>query len=180
MSWRYGAFELDPTIPPEGVDPRAYLEGKYDPAAADAIQRRLRSAAAADGLPLIDFSDMRVRPNTFAAHRLQTEALAQGRTAQQALADGLFAAYWAEGRDIGDHAVLTDVAAACGMRGARVRDVLTSDEHAAAVRAEEGEAQRLGIHAVPAFVFDLRLAVSGAQPAEVLAGAVRQALAAAG
>jgi predicted DsbA family dithiol-disulfide isomerase len=180
VSWRYGAFELDPTIPPEGVDPRAYLERKYDADAVDAIQQRLRSVATADGLPLMDFADMRVRPNTFAAHRLQTEALARGRDVQQAVADGLFAAYWAEGRDIGDQAVLADVAAACGIPDARVQEVLTTDEHAAAVRDEEREAQRLGIHAVPTFVLDLRLSVSGAQPVDVLAGAVRQALAATG
>ena len=177
MSWRYGAFELDPTIPAEGVDARAYLEAKYDAATVRTIHQRLAAVAAAEGLPLHDMAELGVRPNTFAAHRLMTEALAQGPGTQQDMADELFAAYWAQGRDIGDHEVLIDVAVASGLSEARVRDVLAGDEHAAAVREEELQAQRSGIHAVPTFVLGPRLAVSGAQPPEVLARAARQALA---
>ena len=177
VGWRYGAFELDPTIPAEGVDARAYLEAKYDAATVRSIHQRLAAVAAAEGLPLLDMAELRVRPNTFAALRLMAEALAQGPGTQQAMADGLFAAHWAQGRDIGDHKVLTDVAVASGLSKARVREVLVGDEHAAAVREEERQAQRSGIHAVPTFVLDRRLAVSGAQPPEVLASAVRQAIA---
>ena len=179
VGWRYGAFELDPTIPAEGVDAHAYLEAKYDAATVRSIHQRLAAVAAAEGLPLHDMAELRVRPNTFAAHRLMTEALAQGPGTQQAVADALFAAYWAQGRDIGDHEVLVDAAAASGLPAARVREVLAGDEHATAVREEERQAQRAGIHAVPTFVLARRLAVSGAQAPEALAGAVRQALAAA-
>jgi predicted DsbA family dithiol-disulfide isomerase len=135
--------------------------------------------AAAEGLPLLDMARLRVRPNTFAAHRLMTEALVQGPGTQQALADGLFAAYWAQGRDIGDPEVLADVAEACGLPADRARAVPAGDEHAVAVREEERLAELSGIHAVPTFVIGGRFAVSGAQPPAVLAGAVRQAIAAA-
>jgi predicted DsbA family dithiol-disulfide isomerase len=178
VCWRYGAFELDPTVPAEGTDARAYLEAKYDAATVRSIHERLAAVAAAEGLPLLDMAELRVRPNTFTAHRLMTEALAEGSGTQHAMADALFAAYWSQGRDIGDHEVLTDVAAACGLSAARAREVLAGDEHAAAVREEERQAQQSGVHAVPTFVFDRRGAVSGAQPPEVLAGAVRRALAA--
>jgi predicted DsbA family dithiol-disulfide isomerase len=136
----------------------------------------LAAAAAAEGLPLLDMTEMRVRPNTFAAHRLMTEALVQGSETQQALADGLFAAYWAQGRDIGDPDVLAEVAEACDIPADRARALLAGDEHVAAVREEERLAQRSGIHAVPTFVIGARFAVSGAQPPAVLAGAVRQAI----
>jgi predicted DsbA family dithiol-disulfide isomerase len=117
-----------------------------------------------------------MRPNTFAAHRLLTAALEFGPSVQQALADGLFHAYWAEGRDIGDHEVLAGLAEAAGMPAARAAEVLDGDEFSAEVRAEERRAQVSGIHAVPTFVIDGRFAVSGAQPPEALARAARHAL----
>ena len=179
VKWRYGAFELDPTIPAEGVDARAYLEAKYDAAMVAEIHSRLAGVAAAEGLPLRDMGAQAMRPNTFAAHRLLTVALELGPSVQQALADGLFRAYWAEGRDIGDHVVLVGLAEAAGVPAARAADVLAGDDYAVEVRAEERRAQEAGIHAVPTFVIGGRFAVSGAQPPDALARAVRHALGAA-
>jgi len=176
VTWRYGAFELDPTIPAEGVDARAYLEAKYDAAMVEEIHSRLATVAAAEGLPMRDLGVQTLRPNTFAAHRLLTAALEAGAEVQQALADGLFRAYWAEGRDIGDHAVLIDVARAAGIAAERALEVLAEGAYALDVRAEERRAQESGIHAVPTFVLDGRFAVSGAQPPDALARAVRKAL----
>ena len=180
VEWRYGAFELDPTVPPGGVDARAYLDAKYDTAAVAEIHARLAAVVAAEGLPLRDLSGQAVRPSTFAAHRLLTAALASGPESQHALADGLFRAYWAEGRDVGDHEVLIDVAEAAGLAPGHIREILAGDTHAEDVRAEERRAQESGIRAVPTFVFDGRFAVTGAQPPEEFARAVRRALAAAG
>jgi predicted DsbA family dithiol-disulfide isomerase len=180
VTWRYGAFELDPTIPPEGVDARAYLEAKYDAASVAAIHSRLADVLAAEGLPFRDLAEQGLRPNTFAAHRLLTAALADGAVVQQALADGLFRAYWAEGADIGEHEVLVEIARAAGMAEDRARDALTSDQTAKTAREQERQAHEAGISAVPTFVIDGRFAVTGAQPPAALVQAVRQALAAAG
>ncbi len=180
VEWRYGAFELDPTIPAEGVDARAYLEAKYDAGTIKEIHARLAAVAVAEGLPLRDLAGPAMRPSTFAAHRLLTAALAEGPEPQRRLADGLFGAYWVEGRDVGDPDVLTDLAAAAGVAKGRTRDVLSSDAFAAEVRDEERRAQAAGIRAVPTFVLDGRFAVSGAQPPEALAHAVRHALDTAG
>lgn len=96
---------------------------------------------------------------------------------QQALAEALLSACWAEGRDVGDAKVLCELAAGAGLDGARAREVLAGDDFADDVRDEERLARELGITAVPTFVLDGRYAVSGAQPADVLARAVRHALA---
>ena len=177
VAWRYAAFELDPTVPPGGVDANEYLAAKYDAAMVREISARLATVAAAEGLPMAELSGARLRPNTFAAHRLLTAALdAGGPQAQQALADALLRACWAEGRDTGDHKVLAGLAAAAGLDEAWAREVLAGDAYAAEVRAEERLARESGITAVPTFVIDGRFAVSGAQPPALLASAVRRAL----
>ncbi len=174
--WRYAAFELDPSIPAEGVDARAYLEAKYDTTTVAAIHERLAAIAAAEGVPL-DPEASRTRSNTFAAHRVLTAALEQaGPATQQALAEGLFHAYWADARDIGDPDVLEELAGEAGLGPGVVRRALEDEVYARAVREEERLAQQNGIHAVPTFILDDRFSVSGAQPAEVLAGAVRRVL----
>ena len=175
MGWRFSAFELDPTVPAEGIDLRAYLEGKYGPGALEGMGDRLAQAAAADGLPLLDVRDLTRRPNTFAAHRLMLAALEDGDEAQQALAEGLLAAYWARGADVGARAVLEELAGAAGLPAELIAAALDDESYAEAVRAEERRAAELGIRAVPTFVFDGRFAVSGAQPSRVLADAVRRA-----
>jgi len=179
VTWRYGAFELDPTIPLEGVDARAYLEARYGAASVAAIHERLAGVLTAEGLAFRDLTAHSLRPNTFAAHRLMAAALADGAEIQQVLADGLFRAYWVDGADIGAHDVLIDIARAAGMAEDRARDALTGEQFAIAAREEERQAHRAGISAVPTFVIDGRFAVAGAQPPAALAQAVRQALAAA-
>jgi predicted DsbA family dithiol-disulfide isomerase len=158
------------------VDAEAYLRDKYDVGVVKSINERLQAVAAGEGLPMADPPVGGVRPNTLDAHRLLTAALAEaGEVAQQQLADNLFRACWAEARDTGDHEVLAELATEAGMDGARVREILAGDAYAEAVRAEEQAAHRAGIAAVPTFVFDGRLAVSGAQSPEVLVSAVRRA-----
>jgi predicted DsbA family dithiol-disulfide isomerase len=175
VSWRYGAFELDPNVPHEGVDARAYMEGRYAPDMVEAMHERLARIAREEGLPFRDLGAQSVRPNTFDAHRLLTAALQEGAEFQQALADELFAAHWARGENVGLATVLAAAAAVAGMPIERAEAVLGGDDYAAAVRAEEHLAANLGIHAVPTFVIADRLMVSGAQPSQVLAQAVREA-----
>lgn len=84
-------------------------------------------------------------------------------------------AYLTEGQSMGDHAVLERLAVEIGLPADEVRDVLTTDRYADAVRDDEGTASALGITSVPFFVVDRALAVSGAQPAEVLVELLKQA-----
>jgi predicted DsbA family dithiol-disulfide isomerase len=176
FTWRYAAFELDPAVPAEGVDRDAYMAGRYDPATVRAMGERLAQIARREGLQMADPATLTVRPNTFAAHRLMTAALEAGEQVQQALGDALFAACWSRGEDVGDRNVLAAAAEAAGMDRAAAAELLAGDAFAADVRAQEREAARLGIRAVPTFVFGGRSALSGAQDPAVLAEAARSAM----
>jgi predicted DsbA family dithiol-disulfide isomerase len=176
VSWRYGAFELDPNVPAEGVDAHDHMKGKYPPDLIAEMHGRLAGIAHDEGLPMRDLGAPSVRPNTFDAHRLLAAALHGGVALHQALGDELFAAYWARGENVGLRDVLANAAAAAGLSPERVATVLDGDDHAAAVRAEEHLAADLGIRAVPGFVIADRFLVSGAQPPAALAEAVRKAL----
>ncbi len=89
--------------------------------------------------------------------------------------EALFRAYFQEGRDIGDAAVLAEVASAAGLEGAAA--FLASGEGEAEVRAEDEGFRRLGITGVPSFALSGHVLFSGAVPAERMAEAFRRALA---
>jgi len=99
-------------------------------------------------------------PNTFDAHRLIWHAGRKQR--QDELVEGLFRAFFTEGRDVGDRAVLVDVAAAAGLDKAEVTRFLDGDEGVREVRAEEAKAREIGVEAVPFFSIAGRYAVAGA------------------
>jgi predicted DsbA family dithiol-disulfide isomerase len=152
------------------------MAGRYDPATVKAMGERLAQIARREGLRMADPATLTIRPNTFAAHRLMTAARQVGVGIQQALGDALFAAYWGRGEDIGDHGVLEAAAEVGGMDAGAAAELLAGDAFGADVRAQEREAARSGIHAVPTFVFDGRFGVSGAQDPAALAAAARRAL----
>jgi predicted DsbA family dithiol-disulfide isomerase len=168
------AFELDPSAPAihDGSN-AARLARKYGRTVpeAEAMIRNVSETAAKDGL---DFRLLAARSgNTFDAHRLLQLALERG--VQNAVKDRFFRGYMTEELPIGDHEVLVRLAAEAGLDAAEARAVLTSDRFGAEVRDDEQVARRLGITGVPFFVFGGRLAVSGAQPAEILLRALDQA-----
>ena len=149
------------------------------------MQERLGQAAAADGLPLADLHEIGRRPSTFLGHRLMAGALEEGedpegepvrQELQQRLGLGLLSAYWARGEDVGDREVLERLAEAAGMPAERVVAALEDDLTTTAVRLDQQRAARMGIRAVPTFVFGRRFAVSGAQPPQALVDAARRAL----
>ena len=106
-----------------------------------------------------------VVPNSMDALRLTELARDRGRHAE--LHDRLMAAYWEEAKDIGDHAVLREEAAAAGLEADEVEEVLAGERYRDRVEASTREAYGVGANAVPAFVLDRRLLVLGAQPEEV-------------
>jgi predicted DsbA family dithiol-disulfide isomerase len=170
--WR--SFELDPTAPRrlEG-DLVDRLADKYGMAReqAEASQARLTSMAVEEGL---EFRFDRAQTgNTFDAHRLLHLAADHGF--QGALKDRLFRAYFTEGEPIGDPDTLRRLAVEVGLEPTEVDRVLAGDAYADAVRADEAEAQALGVTGVPFFVVDRRFGVSGAQSSDLLVDVLTEA-----
>ena len=157
------AFQLNPDLPPEGVDRRQYLEAKFGPGAMERIHARLDEAGKSAGIDF-QFDQIQRSPNTLDAHRLLWLAGTRGR--QGALKEALLSAYFLEGRDVGDRAVLADIAARAGMDG-DIPAWLAGDAGGREVREDLMQAARLQISGVPFFIFEGRLALSGAQPPEV-------------
>lgn len=172
--WR--AFELDPSAPRVRDPSQSYAERlarKYGttPAQAQAMIDRMVDTAAGDDLAL-RFDHIR-QGNTFDAHRLLH--LAHERGVQDALKERLLRAYLTEGQAIGEPDVLAPLAREVGLDEREVADLLAGDRCAAEVRQDEALARELGISGVPFFVLAGRLGVSGAQPADVLLGALDRA-----
>jgi len=158
-------FQLNPDMPAEGMDRRAYLEGKFGGkegavrAYAPVVER-----AEAAGLS-IDFEGMKRTPNTLDAHRLIHWAGIEQK--QLDVVDALFAAYFVEGRDIGAHDVLADIADAVGMDAAVVLKLLASDADREDIQNRDKHSREMGVNSVPTFIVASQHAVPGAQPPEL-------------
>ncbi|HSN17236.1 MAG TPA: DsbA family oxidoreductase [Gammaproteobacteria bacterium] len=165
------AFQLNPDLPSGGVDRREYLESKFGPGAAERIHARLDEVGREAGIDF-QFDKIGRSPNTRDAHRLLWLAGNQGK--QSRLKEALMKAYFIAGRDIGDRAVLAEVAAAAGIAG-DVQAFLASEGGQQEVQDDLATAARLQISGVPFFIFDGRYALAGAQPPEVFAQALEAA-----
>lgn len=166
-------FELNPQMGPEGEAIVGYLGKKYGrtPAQIAETQAMIRERGAAVGFA---FGPREWVYNTFDAHRLLHWAGLQGR--QLPLKQALLRAYHGEGKDPSDHDVLVEAAASAGLDATEARAVLARGDHADAVRAEEQQAQAMGITSVPSVIFDNRYLVTGGQPPEAFEQAIRQIL----
>jgi predicted DsbA family dithiol-disulfide isomerase len=170
--WR--SFELDPDAPRlrEGSQ-HEHLAKKYGMPVerARAMNERMTAEGKKEG---IDFDFDRVKMgNTFDAHRLVHLAAESGRAA--AMKERLMRAYFTEGDSVADPDTLVRLGVEAGLDADRAREVVESDAYAADVRADEQRARSFGISGVPFYAIDERYGISGAQPAEVLLGALRQA-----
>ena len=161
-------FELDPNMPAGGMDVAANLKRKYGMSDAQLAenQERIRARGAELGFSF-DFNARSRTWNTFDAHRLLHWAALEAPQRQLSLKRALLVANFSEGRDIGNHEVLAEVAAGVGMDAARAREVLASGAFANEVREAEEFFRRNGINSVPAVIIEKKHLVSGGQPPEV-------------
>jgi len=172
VHWR--PFQLDPTIPPEGKERKAYMLAKFsDENRLKQVHANLVSLGAVEGIAF-DFDAITVAPNTLDAHRLIRWAAASGYGVQDKLARSLFSLYFEQGKNIGDHAVLVEAAREAGMDTAVVESLLATDADRDDVTNEIVTASRMGITGVPCFLLDGKYAVMGAQDSATLADAIRQ------
>ncbi len=172
IAWR--PYQLDPTIPSEGMDRKAYMRAKFgDESRLRDAHQRLEAMGAAVGIDY-RFDAIAIAPNTLDAHRVIRWAGANGAEVQNRLVGDLFKAYFERGENIGDRAVLADAAARAGMDRAVVESLLAGDADREAVAEEAATASRMGITGVPCFLFEGKYAVMGAQEVSTLADAIRQ------
>lgn len=162
IHWR--PFQLNPDMPPAGMDRREYLETKFGgPEGANRVYSAIADAAAEAGLE-IDFGRIERTPSTIDAHRLIRWARVTGN--QTAVVSQLFRRYFREGQDISDRAILLDVAESAGMEREVVERLLDSDADLAETREEDAAAREMGVGGVPTFIVGGRYVLQGAQDSE--------------
>ena len=160
------AFQLNPTMPVEGMDRQAYLQAKFGGAdSARAVYGRVIAEGARESLPF-DFDAIPRTPNTLDSHRLVRWSASQP-LGQTRMVEALFDAYFAKGQDVGDVEVLARVAAAAGYDAPGARELLAGDAERAEVTSEDIRARSAGITGVPCFILDGKVAVPGAAEPEV-------------
>jgi predicted DsbA family dithiol-disulfide isomerase len=174
VHWR--AFRLDPTIPREGVDRKAYMKAKFgDSPRTAAMGDALRQAGDGEDIAFA-FDKIERRPDTLDSHRLIRWSSSTGK--QNDVVEKLFSAYFEEGRDIGDTKVLVSVAADAGMDSELIAQLLSTDDDREVIEREDMLAHRMGISGVPTFIFDNKFAISGAQEPEMIVQVIDKARAA--
>lgn len=157
--WR--PFQLNPDMPNEGAERKGYLEAKFGgPEGAERIYANVREAGASAGIAF-DFEAIERTPNTIDSHRLIHWAGETGR--QDEIVERLFAAYFLNGRDIGDSGVLCDIAGEAGLAADNIETKLAGDEDRHTVSNDHIQAVQIGVTGVPFFIFNRKYAISGAQ-----------------
>jgi predicted DsbA family dithiol-disulfide isomerase len=165
---RWLPFQLNPEMPKDGIPRAEYRKAKFGSIErSQGLDARVAAEGESEGIAFA-FERMQRTPNTIAAHQLIDLAQKQGRGTP--VVDALFKAYFEDARDIGDPAVLAEIAQNAGVSG------WPQQADGPQVAALEEDVRNLGISAVPTFILGRKLGVSGAHPPEALAHAIRQAL----
>jgi predicted DsbA family dithiol-disulfide isomerase len=171
INWR--PYRLNPDYPPEGVDQKAALAAKLGGEERVASAHKMLTDLGREVGFAFNFDAIKIGPNTLDAHRLIHWAVTEDREKQDRIVDALFKANFEEGRNVGDHSVLLDIAEKAGLDRTVIAALLASDADGDLIVAEIEAAQKMGVTGVPFFIFDQQYAVSGAQTPDVIASALR-------
>jgi predicted DsbA family dithiol-disulfide isomerase len=172
---RWLPFQLNPTMPKEGISRREYRTRKFGSWERSLqLDAQVAAAGKAEGIDFA-FDKMERTPNTLDAHRLIWLAEKQG--VQDAVVEALFRAYFTEGRDIGKRQTLLDVVVEAGLDRKRAEAVLESDEGQEALREADELGRRFRVDGVPFFIVNGKITLSGAQQPEAFLEAFRKAMA---
>ena len=170
---RWHPFQLNPQLPASGVPRKQYLENKFGgPERAKEIYARVTTAGKRAGIEFA-FDAIQVQPNTVDAHRLMHYAGERGK--QDEMAEAIFRRYFLEGADLSDRQTLADIAQQAGMDRDEAAAYLASDADRELIEEQDRRARAIGVEGVPFFIFNQRLALSGAQPPEVIVEAMEKA-----
>ena len=159
LIWR--PFQLNPEMPPEGMDRKKYLELKFN--GKDNAQKTYELIAKT-GLKNnihFQFEKITITPNSFASHKLL--ALAHKSNKQTEIVETLFYDYFIEGVDIGNLDELIRIAKLHNIYDKNTLEYLQSNEDTTSLLAEEAHARELGVKGVPCFIIDKEIVLFGAQ-----------------
>lgn len=160
-------FELNPQLPPEGRNRREYLTERFgNPNPFAKGQQQLLEVGRELGIDF-RFESIERAPNTRRAHALAAAALRESSARQAEVIRSLFEAYFTQGRDVGDPAVLIEIGVRAGMSEIQASTAIDDAALHAQIQELESLAQRSNITGVPTFIFDRRQGFSGAQPLEI-------------
>lgn len=162
---RWLPFELNPDLPAEGCDRADYLRGRFGDVNRFAKAQATLQALGAEAGIRFDFAAIRRMPNTRRSHVLIAWAGTLGM--QSEIKRRVLAAYFSEGRNIGDPDTLAAIATEAGLDGTAARAAMDEPRMHASVAALEAQARAWQISGVPTFIFGRRYAFSGAQPLPV-------------
>ena len=173
IQWK--PFELNPTLPEEGMSRHEYVTAKFGAARSKDVYARVTAVGAEHGIAFA-FDRIVRQPNTLAAHSLIELAGhdASDPSLQDRVVEALFHAYFIDGADLTSHETLATIAAGAGLDRTRAEACLADSNKRRAIRDDEERSRQIGVQGVPFFILDRRLAVSGAQGAEALLEAIRQ------
>lgn len=158
-------FQLNPQIPPEGMDRKVYRTAKFGSWSKSLeLDAQVVEVGATEGIHFA-FDRIQRTPNTLNGHRLVWLAGREG--IQDALVEALFQSYFTQGKDISDRSILIDIAQRTGLSSAPVESLFYSGEEVEEVRQEEEKARQLKIGGVPLFIVNRKFGLSGAQLPDV-------------
>jgi predicted DsbA family dithiol-disulfide isomerase len=171
----YRCFELDPSSKRD-ISYNVYesLSKKYGISIDQARANCDNMEHTAQDVGLKYNFDSVILTNTFDAHRLTMLAKKQGLMKE--MTEQILRAYFTDGKHIGDHATLVQLAEEIGLDGRSVREMLAGKEMSDAVYADELQAQQYGIRSVPFFLINKKYSLTGAQPAETFDQALKQVM----
>lgn len=163
----WNAFLLNPDLPSDGMDRRAYLRAKFGgESRAQRVYAAIARAGASAGIDF-NFDAIDWTPNTIDSHRLVRYAQQYGRGGDAV--ERIFRSYFLDGRDIGKRSVLIGIAEQMGLNADKVRAHLNDNGTVQHILDSNARAHRLGISGVPAFIVDGQFSISGAQEPSVIA-----------
>ena len=162
QTWR--PFQLNPGMPPDGMDRQEYLISKFGSSdAAKTVYENIYEEGVKEGINF-NFDLIEVTPNSFNSHRLL--ALAYNANMQEKVLDDLFESYFLHGKDIGDPNILLQIAIKHNIDAEEFKSYLSDQENIEPLANEEIQAKKMGISSIPTFIINKQIVINGAQTSE--------------
>ena len=162
QTWR--PFQLNPGMPPDGMDRQEYLISKFGSAdAAKTIYDNIYEEGLKEGIDF-NFDSIEVTPNSFNSHRLL--AMAYEKNIQERVLNDLFESYFLRGEDIGNPNILLSIAVNNAIKEDEVKSYLSNKDNIEPLANEELQARKMGISSVPTFIINKQIVINGAQTSE--------------